>query len=113
MGQENSTAKDAKNAKEEAGGKFKRIRKRRGDRPVDFYPSNSIPSPSDLGDLGVLGGSLLKQSVYFSSRNSFCPYSTAAAFSTSTAAILPETSAGISLNTFIASTMHTTVSGPT
>ena len=43
-----------------------------------------------------------------STLNSGLPNSTASSFSTSTETIVPEISAGISLNTFIASTMQIT-----
>ena len=67
------------------------------------------------GDFAAVGNQDSLEHGYspVSTLNRGCPNSTGAPFSTSTATIRPETSAGIWLNTFMASTMQTTVSGPT
>ena len=66
------------------------------------------------GDLTPVGNEdALEHHARVSTLNKGCPNSTGSPFSTNTAWILPATSAGIWLKTFIASTMQTVVSGPT
>ena len=69
------------------------------------------------GDLAAIGDQNAFEhacpTACVSTLNSGWPNSTGSPFSTSTATIFPATSAGISLKTFIASTMQTVVSGPT
>ena len=66
------------------------------------------------GDLAPIGNqNSLEHHARVSTLNNGWPNSTGSPFSTSTVTILPDTSAGISLKTFMASTMQTVVSGPT